>query len=248
MQAVIVGHRGAAGLAPENTLESFRTAYDLGVRLLELDVRLTRDGAVVCFHDDRLDRVTDGQGPVADHDWDTLAALRVMSGAFRGAYPGARIPLLEQVLTDLPSDTAFAIELKAEPVRPDELVQRTLEIVRRAGAQQRVRYISFEASLLSLVRKYTPQDPTPNTQHPALGFIVGRSAREALFPTGTAVGAAVLHPNLGMVDVELVRRAHEEGFLVNAWTVNTPEEVRRLADLGVDEITSDYPDMALRSL
>src|SRR4051794_35718365 len=92
---LIVGHRGAAGLAPENTLAGFLKALELGVRCIEFDVRLTRDGAPVIFHDDRLDRVTAESGLVAERAWAELREVAVLPGAFGGAYPDARIPALE---------------------------------------------------------------------------------------------------------------------------------------------------------
>src|SRR5687767_6359652 len=91
-EPVIAGHRGAMGMAPENTMPGFHKAVELGVRLVELDVRLTRDGKVVCFHDDRLDRVAAERGRVADWDWAALSKVPVMPGAFGGAYAEARIP------------------------------------------------------------------------------------------------------------------------------------------------------------
>src|SRR3954447_16619904 len=110
MRPLIVGHRGAAAAAPENTLASFRKALDLGLRAVELDVRLTRDGLPVCFHDDRLERVTPERGLLADWDWGPLSSVPVLPGAFRGAYPDARIPLLETVLRELPADCRFLVE------------------------------------------------------------------------------------------------------------------------------------------
>lgn len=237
-QPIIVGHRGAAGVAPENTLASFRRAVALGVRDLELDVHLTRDGFPVCFHDDRLERVTPGIGRVADLDWEALAALPVMPGGFGGSFPEARIPLLETVLTELP-ECRFVVELKADPERPGELVTRTLEVIRSAGAGDRCRLISFEPDLL---RRARAAGDLP------LGVLVGTRTAGELFPWAREVGAAALHPQHTLVDAALVSRAREEGFLINAWTVNHEEEVRRLAALGVDEITTDFPDRVLRAI
>lgn len=235
IQPTIAGHRGAAGIAPENTLPSFRKALELGLQLIELDVRLTRDGEVVCFHDDRLDRVTGARGPVSEWDWAALSQVEVLPGAFRGAYPSARIPRFTEVLAQLPADCRFLVELKAEPVRPELLVEHTLEAIDIAGARERCRIISFDPVLLRLARQ-APVD---------LGVLVATRDAAHLFPLAQELQARAVHPPHNLVDPQLVAQARDGGFLLNTWTVNTADEFRRLAALGVDEITTDYPDQAL---
>ena len=240
MQPSIAGHRGAGGLAPENTLAGFLKAVELGVRLIELDVRLTRDGVLVCFHDDRLDRLTPERGPVAEWDWEPLSQVAVLRGTFRGAFPDARIPRLEDVFPALPPDCRFLVEIKPEPERTAEVAGATVETIRAAGAVERCRIISFDPEALRMARDQAPEIP--------VGVLVGAREGGALLPRARELGAAALHPHFNLVNEELARAAREEGFLLNAWTVNTPEEVRRLAGLGVDEITTDFPDMALGAL
>lgn len=235
MQPTIAGHRGAAGSAPENTLPSFRRAVEAGVRLLELDVRLTRDAQLVCFHDDRLDRVTAVRGPVAEWDWARLAEVEVLPGAFRGAYPGTRIPLFAEVLAALPAECRFLVELKAEPVRPELLVERTLAEIAAAGATERCRIISFDFELLRLARK-SPLE---------LGVLVTTRDAAQLFSRAKGLNARAVHPPHNLVNLQLVAEARDGGFLLNTWTVNSADDFRRLAALGVDEITTDHPDQAL---
>jgi len=235
MQPIIAGHRGAAGIAPENTLASFRKAVELGVRLIELDVRLTRDAQLVCFHDDRLDRVTASRGPVAEWEWAALAEVVVLPGAFHDAYPGARIPLLAEVLAGLPTDCRFLVELKAEPVRPELLVERTLAEIDAAGVGERCRIISFDFELLRLARRSSLD----------LGVLVATRDAAQLFHRARELGARAVHPPYNLVNPSLVAEARDGGFLLNTWTVNTADDFRRLAVLGVDEITTDYPDQAL---
>ena len=232
----VSGHRGASGCAPENTLAAFRKAVKLGVRLIELDVRLTRDGALICFHDGRLERLTPGWGPVAEEDWDALSQLPVLPGSFGGRYPDARIPLLSDVLKALPEDCEYLVELKPDPERPRQVVERTLATL--GSAVTRCRLLSFDQALLLWAREIGP----PGLR---LSVLVGDSEREQLFPRARKVRAEAVHPHFTWVDEDFVRRAREEGFLVSAWTVNHEAEVRRLAELGVDEITTDYPRMAL---
>lgn len=235
MQPIIAGHRGAAGIAPENTLPSFRKAAQVGVRLIELDVRLTRDAQLVCFHDDRLDRVTAANGPVSEWEWAALSEVEVLPGSFHGEYPGARIPLLAEVLAELPADCRFLVELKAEAVRPELLVERSLAEIEAAGARERCRIISFDFELLRLARR-SPID---------LGVLVATRDAAQLFSRARELSARAVHPPYSLVDPLLVTEARDGGFLLNTWTVNTADDFRRLVALGVDEITTDYPDRAL---
>lgn len=237
MPTLLVAHRGGAGLAPENTLAAFQNAVVLGVPTVELDVRLSRDGVPVCFHDDRLDRVTGESGPVSERDVAALRAIAVTSGGFGGAFPDARIPTLQEVLTALPSECRIMVELKADPARAEELVARTLETVEAAGARERCRIISFDVDLLRRAR----------ASGLPLGPITGRDA-EAALALAEELRAVSVHLQHGLVNADLLRRARQSGFLVNAWTVNSAEEIRRLAALGVDEITTDYPDVARKAL
>jgi glycerophosphoryl diester phosphodiesterase len=209
---------------------------EAGVRLIELDVRLTRDAQLVCFHDDRLDRITAVRGPVAEWDWATLTKVEVLPGAFHGAYPGTRIPRFAEVLAALPTDCRFLVELKAEPVRPELLVERTLAEIEAAGAPERCRIISFDFELLRLAQN-SPLE---------LGVLVTSREAAQLFPRAQELGARAVHPPYNLVNPQLVTQARDGGFLLNTWTVNSADDFRRLAALGVDEITTDHPDQALR--
>lgn len=237
---LLVGHRGAALRAPENTLPSFRLALELGAAAVELDLRLSRDGRLLCFHDDRLERLTPASGRVADHDWTELAALPVMPGSFGGAYDagcplGVRIPLFADVLSALP-DARLVVELKAEPGRSELLVQAAVAAIAAAGAGPRCRVISFEPELL---RRARALDPALE-----LGVLSGPDQGDRLFPLAAELRAAVLHPHHRLVTAELLAAARAAGLRVNAWTVNDPAAAVRFAALGVEEITTDDPGMA----
>ncbi len=226
-------------MAPENTLASFQAAWELGVRVMELDVHLTRDGEVVCLHDDRLDRVTADWGPVSDWDWPALEQVPVMPGAFGGRYPDARIPRLADVLAALPAECGYLVELKRDLARPQQLVDTTLEVIRAAGAGSRCRLISFETDLLRRARSRLPELDNPAA--PGLGVLVGAREGDVLLPRAREVQATALHPHHSLVDAELVATAQREGFLISTWTVNQGGPARRLAQLGVAEITTDDP-------
>ena len=240
----VVGHRGAAGLAPENTLASFRKAYELGVRLVEADVQLTADGVPILFHDDRLDRLTPERGSVRERTWEQLRELPVLPGSFGGAFPEARIPTLDDLLRGMPEDAVFVVELKPEPVRGEELVRRSLEAIRAAGVGERCRVISFDHDLLRLCRSLStpPVIGVAGGRDLALGVLVSPRDTHLLLPVAREVRAEAVHAQYGTVDEALVQAARDGGFRINAWTVNSGDEALRFARMGVDEITTDYPD------
>lgn len=239
---IVVGHRGAAGLAPENTLASFRRALETGITWLELDVHLTRDGVAVCFHDDRLDRVTAERGAVAEWDWEPLSHIPVLPWAFDGAYPNATIPTLESVLRELPPDTRFLVELKSDPEREEPLVRTSLEVLRASGAEERCRIISFEPKLLRLCRQIAGEACPP------LGVLVGPRNTDQLVPLARELNAEAIHPPHTVLNAALVAEARAAGWKVCSWTVNTREAVLPVAALDVEEITTDYPDLVLATL
>ncbi len=231
---LIVGHRGAAGLAPENTLPAFLRAYESGIRSVELDVQLTADAVPAVFHDDRLERLTSARGVLRRLAWAELRGFRVLPGSFGGAYPDAVIPRLDELARELPSDLELIVELKPEPERGEELVRATLEALGEAGALARTRLISFDHALLRRVRRRDAQI--------RLGVLATERDLDRLLPSARELRAEAVHAPHARVDAELVRRARDAGFRINAWTVNSLDEIRRPIELGVDEITTDYPD------
>ncbi|HTE20028.1 MAG TPA: glycerophosphodiester phosphodiesterase, partial [Armatimonadota bacterium] len=190
------------------------------------------------------DRITQGQGPLAVWEWKRLAEVRFKSGNVAGDFADARIPLLSNALREIAPQCSVLVELKQDRTRPDELVRRTLEVVREAGDLLRCRFISFEQDLLLRLRDVARSEGL----EAELGVLVDLNSVETLLPRAREVGARALHPKHTLIDEELMRAAREEGFRVNAWTVNTAEDIRRLARLGVDEITTDDPEHALQIL
>jgi glycerophosphoryl diester phosphodiesterase len=241
-QPIVVGHRGAAGLAPENTLTGFRRALDTGITWLELDVHLTRDGVPICIHDSRLDRLTAERGLVSERDWAELSAVPVLPWAFEGAYPNATIPSLESVLRELPANTHFVVELKSDPEREEALVRTTLQLLTDTGTEGRCRVISFEPTLLRLCRQVAGADCPP------LGVLVSQRNTEQLVPLARELDAEAIHPPHEILNADLVAAAREAGWKICSWTVNTREAVLPVAALGVEEVTTDYPDMVLATL
>jgi len=231
-------HRGSRVLWPENTMPAFQGAVDLGYRYLELDVHLSRDGAVVVFHDDRLERLTDGSGKVWDHTWEELRTLDAAHNfdeegghPLRGA--GIRIPLLEELARTFP-DTLLNIDLKQKGI--EEVVAGLIE---RIGAEDRVLIGSFRDWRIATFRRLT---------HGRVALSAGpREVARALaacrlrLPIGGPADALQIPRRIA--SKRLVVSAHAAGKQVHVWTVNDPEEMRALIDIGVDGIITDRPDL-----
>jgi glycerophosphoryl diester phosphodiesterase len=232
-------HRGSRVLWPENTMTAFQGAVDLGYRYLETDVHVTRDDVVVVFHDDVLDRLTDGTGKVWDWRWEDL---RTLDAAFHFApdrgFPlrgsGIGIPTLDELVRTFP-EALVNIDLKQNGI-----AERVAIEVDRLGIGDRVMIGSFHGRRIARFRRAT-------------GGTVATSAGPAEVPAALAgragaVGADAFQVPEGsrgmrIVTRRFVDRAHAAGKHVHVWTVNEPDAMHRLLDLGVDGIVTDRPDL-----
>jgi glycerophosphoryl diester phosphodiesterase len=216
-----IGHRGAAGHAPENTLRSFSKAVELGCDMTELDVHLCGSGELVVIHDETVDRTTNGSGEVASL---TLTELKQLDAGL-----GERIPTLEEVLALLRGRVKLNIELKglgtAEPVH---------KLIQSSGWKQDALLItSFNWEMLSEYRAHEPDA--------RLGPLTYENLVEAMGFAET-VNAYSINPYHGHINADYIEEAHTRGFKVYPWTVNKVEDIAKLIKLGVDGVISDYPD------
>ena len=244
----IAAHRGGAALWPENSLLAFESAIALGSDLLELDVHLTRDPAVVVIHDATLERTTDGRGPVASATAADLRRLRLRGPG--ATLTGEHVPTLDEVLAaaaDAPAPVGLLVEVKgpAPGVRYEGLEELVLTALARTGLQGRATVMAFNPDVIARVRELAPRARTT--------FLVSRGAveRAGARPEQTvewAVGAGVtdLGVEYTLADDRLVAAARAAHLALGVWTVNDPEDIRRMLGLGVDIITSDRPDLAKR--
>ena len=230
---IICGHRGVAVRAPENTLAGLERAASLGLALVEVDVRLTRDGVPVLFHDEDLGRTAPGKGAIRDLRWSDLE--RLDAGRWFGQeFAGARIPTLADALAALGAGMGINLELKTdgetEPERIEALVKTVLDSVAQTGMKERCVVTSFDREAVR--RAATPEPGIP------CGPIIGEGdPREAL---GEARGLISVRHIL--ITPDLVAAAHAAGSAVHAWTVNDRAAADRLAALGVDVIITDEPE------
>jgi glycerophosphoryl diester phosphodiesterase len=233
---VKIGHRGAAGEAPENTLASFELAWRQGVDGIEFDVQLSSDGVPVVIHDARLTRTTSGSGWVWEHRSSVLRRLDAGSWfnrrhrlRARERYAGARIPLLAEVLQWVKARQSLAI-VEIKDYRPGAAA-KTLKEIEGAGLWHLVRVVSFDLPSLQQARELS--------ERARLGLDF--SGRLLPIRRALALSAEALLPHWAIASRGLIRRAHRAGLQVIPWTVNYPLHMRRKILDGVDGLITNYP-------
>jgi glycerophosphoryl diester phosphodiesterase len=271
---MVVAHRGASSMVAEHTLAAYESAIASGADALECDVRLTRDGHLICVHDRTINRTSDGRGVVSELDLSHLEALDFSS--WHGDLPNSADELLSdspyhagvaadrlergggvlkldallQLVHDADRDVRLLIETK-HPTRYAGLVEKTLveELARfgwagrpgppaslrePANVDNRVVVMSFAPTAVRRVRLLAPDIPTV--------LLIERllpQRRAGILPTGVPIAGPGLH--VLAAEPEFVERAHARGHLVYVWTVDAPEDVKFVLDLGVDTIITDRP-------
>ncbi|AKN69054.1 glycerophosphodiester phosphodiesterase [Streptomyces sp. PBH53] len=263
----VVAHRGASEDAPEHTLAAYRKAIEDGADALECDVRLTADGHLVCVHDRRVNRTSNGRGAVSALELADLAALDFGSWKTREAWRGrdeepdwehrpedreeTSVLTLERLL-ELVADAGRRVELAIETKHPTrwagQVEERLLTLLKRFGldapasaAESPVRIMSFSARSLHRVRAAAPTLPTVYLMQ-----FVSPRLRDGRLPAGVQVAG----PSIRIVRSHpaYVQRLKRSGHQVHVWTVNEPEDVDLCVELGVDAIITNRPRAVLRRL
>ncbi|WP_329123636.1 glycerophosphodiester phosphodiesterase [Streptomyces sp. NBC_01353] len=219
MSFLTIGHRGVMGVEPENTLRSFVRAEQAGMDVIELDLHLSKDGALVVMHDADVGRTTDGSGAIAEK---TLAELRELD-----AGAGERVPVFEEVLD------AVRSPLQAE-IKDVAAAQVLAEVMSRRDLVGRVEVLSFHDEALAEISRLVPGVRTALVADLWDADVVDRAK---------AVGAGALVLNIRHLTLETVERAHSEGLLVIGWVVNTQDHLRLVRALELDGATTDYPEI-----
>jgi len=238
---LILAHRGASRIAPENTLVAFRLALEQGADGLELDVQLSRDGVSVVFHDPELSRTTDGRGRISEK---TLAELRTLDAGkwFDPRFAGERIPTLEEVFEAFGDRALYNIELKAFGVQDDGLVQAVVACIRRYGLTHRTLLSSFNPLTLRRAWRLAPEIPRGLLVDLDLPLPLRRAWLAFLAPHQAR------HLSFRMIDERTVSWCRRRGLAVVAWTVNDLQEAERLIRLRVDALITDDPALLVRFL
>lgn len=243
-----VAHRGGAQLAPENTFAAFRNALTLPVDAIELDVHMSRDGHVIVFHDNHVHKRTNGYGNLLDLD---LAYLRRLDAAAR--FPGGwhepqRIPTLSEVLELAKGRAQVYIEIKTSKRRRTYepypyIAEKVVELVHMAGMLDQVLVISFDWTILPVIKSLAPTIGT--------GMIVSndgwnprdRDGVQQLIEEAGEYGCTWINMDCKLFTAEMPQTVHNHGLKLGLWTVNTEAALLQFAAAGVDSLTSDRPDL-----
>jgi glycerophosphoryl diester phosphodiesterase len=245
---IVLGHRGAAGDAPENTLVAFERGLALGAHIIESDIHGTRDGVPVLIHDPEVDRTTNGRGRVCDLTFEALQALDAgyrfdpdldESFPFRGQ--GIVVPSLEQAFTSFPL-ARFNLEIKSEA---PEVTERVVALVQDQGREATTLLTAGENSTMTLLRECL----TRRRCRPALGasladiLSVVNAAVEQRPPETDSMVLQIPRAFAGrdLVTPALIAHCRAHGIQIHVWTINEPDEIRELIALGVDGIVTDHP-------
>ncbi|MFT8887315.1 MAG: glycerophosphodiester phosphodiesterase [Ethanoligenens sp.] len=233
----VIAHRGFSYQAPENTLEAFSLAVELGADGIELDVHLSKDGQIVVIHDDTVDRTGNGTGVVNEMLFDDLRTLDVSMG--RADYIGARIPTLEEVYRLL-APTSLSINVEIKEYRYQDgfvIIPKVLELEKQYQLSDRVFYSSFNHYVLREMKQRQPQAATAALYAAGLVDVWEYTKR---------IPSDAIHPHFfSLRDPLLVSRCHANGIAVRPWTIDQPDDMKQMFASGADAIITNRPDLAL---
>ena len=228
-------HRGASAYAPENTMEAFRLAAEMGADGLEIDVRFSKDKEIMIIHDEKLDRTSNGQGVVGDY---TVSELKFFDFGFKfkKALTGTKIPTLAELLEFLKTNDLY-LNIEIKPT-DDDMPKALVELVAKYGLVDRVMYSSFNHLQLARILEHQPD------------ALVGPLYSFNMMNAWTYcenMGARAAHPSHLQLSVfpTYVEECHKRSIRVHPWTCDDPTRIAEIIDLGVDAIITNVPDVAL---
>ncbi len=220
-------HRGASEYAPENTLSSFYLGLLQGANGIETDVQATKDGVLVLFHDETLDRVSDGNGKLSDYTYEELKKLKITGKVTNGFYD--RIVTLREFLDKFAGyDISFAIELKGAGVE-----EGTLSMVKEYKIMNRTTFTSFQ---FDYIKKIKELDPSAR-----VGWLTSSTSSETVEKL-LSIGGEEIAPKADMITPDLMKKWREAGLGVRAWGVADVNLMTAMCELGVDGMTVNFPD------
>ncbi|KAF1679696.1 glycerophosphodiester phosphodiesterase [Bacillus mexicanus] len=233
----IFAHRGASGQYPENTMLAFEKGIEAGADGIELDVQLTKDGRIVVIHDEKLDRTTTLDGFVKDTVYDVIKTASA-AARYDRTYRDIKVPLLEEVLSWADKkDFLINIELKNSVIRYEGMEEKVLEAVKRFKIEERIILSTFNHESLALCARLAP-----HIERAVLTSDVLYQADRYM----ASIPATGYHPKLnspGTAD-EVLKKMKSSSIKVRPFTVNLPEDMKRLIEAGADGIFTDFPAKA----
>lgn len=240
----VISHRGANRVAPQNTLDAFKRSIQYKADGFETDVHMTSDGIPVICHNYSVDKTSDGKGDIASRTLEQLKKLDFGS-YFHHSFKGTRIPTLEEFLTlsEKANLKVLNIEIKSPRNKDYTIADKIIEAVKAHNLFDKLLISSFDPDLLVYIKDieekcktgflYSPDKPITYKQ------VLGRAVDFA-----KSIDADALHPHQIFVTKELVESAHENGIMVNPWTVNKEKDMKKLLGFGVDGLITDVPNIA----
>lgn len=238
---MVMAHRGFSGTAPENTLSAFKKAIDIGADAIELDIRFSKDGHLVVFHDDTLERTTRRIGKVAALTLEEIKGLDAGSW-FGTSFAGERIPTLTEVLELARGRVLLNIELKKGdhgPYSMIDLEDRALDEIKKAKMEDRVLFSSFDTTAVARILEKDRRIPAA---------LISRNPWNSPFDVMEGNRFSVLNCRMDTLNPVNLKRARQEGVRIGVWTPNTEEEMEKFVSMEVDAILTNYPDRLIQLL
>jgi len=238
---LIIAHRGAKAYAPENTMASFKLAVESKADGVEFDIKFTKDMEIIIIHDLTVDRTTNGKGKVKDYSIDEIRKLDA-GRFFSDTYQGEKIPLLSEVLNNLPQHFLINIEITNYGTIFDGLAKKAACLVKDLGIKDQIIFSSFNPLNLYYTKQIAPEIPV------AILADTGKKGWLSRSSVLRGLSSKFVHPYFTDVDKEFIDHQHKLRRKVNVWTVNDPADILRMADLKVDGIITDNPLLARKTL
>jgi glycerophosphoryl diester phosphodiesterase len=233
-ERLLLGHRGVPQEAPENTLSGFRQALEHSLDGVELDVQLCRTGELVVFHDETVNKVTNGFGRVSELSFDELRRLDA-GVRFGKEFEGEQIPSLEEVLELLGGRMLINIELKTRALHDDGLEAKVARVIQKMKLQSSVIFSSFNPCSLWCMQRQNPDFSLALLFSDDQPIHLRRAWATHILPLRG------VHPRYPLLSSRLIRRARGKGWFVGTWTVDSAADAARLYDRGADIIISNRP-------
>ncbi len=237
-KVLVIGHRGAMGHAPENTMASFKKGLELGSDLIELDIHLSKDKELVVIHDADVSRTTNGHGHISDFTIKEIKKLDA-GASFAPRFKGESIPTLQEVLNWAKEKIPLAIEIKGDPIPAAGIEEKLVNLLRESGMTEKVMVISFYHPALRRVKELAPAIAT--------GILFTGRFSDSVSAARASMADSI-RPSWYYWSPDLVEEVHKAGLTASTWTVNDEEVMERTVRMGLDSIGTNYPDKLRRYL
>lgn len=243
-QFTIIGHRGDAGSAPENTLAAIDRGLKMGTDILEIDVHLTRDGHLCVMHDKKVDRTTNGRGKIKDLTWDQIQKLDA-GGWYSDSFKNEKVPSLEQVIEKINGKSQLLIEIKKGTPYYPQIEEKVLETIHRLKAEKWCIIQSFNMKLLQHIHRLDPEIRLQKLEIfviPELHISFDGTLRH--FDPVKNNFFESYNINYFFLTSSIIKHIHNSNKSVYVWTANSESVIKRMINMGADGIITNHPRIA----